>query len=106
MPESSIDVSDGLISVAWNSLKPGAYQAAAHKLGGRIVPGDADGNRIVDISDAVHLISYIFSGGIPPIIYLSGDADCNQFVDISDAVYLIAYIFQGGPAPLPGCVVP
>jgi hypothetical protein len=71
--------------------------------GASYVCGDADGNGIVNISDAVYLISYIFGGGSAPDPYLSGDADCNQIVNISDAVYLIAYIFGGGPAPCASC---
>lgn len=65
--------------------------------------GDADANEIVNISDAVYLISYIFGGGSAPEPLLSGDADCNQIVNISDAVYLISYIFGGGPTPCEGC---
>lgn len=67
------------------------------------VCGDADGNEIVNISDAVYLISYIFGGGPAPDPLESGDCDCNSIVNISDAVYLIAYIFGGGPAPCAGC---
>ncbi len=65
--------------------------------------GDANGDGAVDISDAVYLISYIFSGGLAPILYTSGDANCDSTVDISDVVYLIAYIFSGGLAPCAGC---
>jgi hypothetical protein len=65
--------------------------------------GDADGNEIVNISDAVYLISYIFGGGPEPYPLLSGDADCNELVNISDAVYLISYIFGGGPEPCAAC---
>ncbi|MGB5107522.1 MAG: dockerin type I domain-containing protein [Candidatus Zixiibacteriota bacterium] len=75
---------------------------------GRTLPatylcGDADGNDIVTISDAVYLINYIFSGGPAPSPLLSADADCNGIVTISDAVYLINYIFAGGPAPCSAC---
>jgi glutaredoxin-related protein len=65
--------------------------------------GDADGNDIVNISDAVYLIAYIFGGGPVPDPLLSGDPDCNWIVNISDAVYLIAYIFGSGDAPCAGC---
>jgi hypothetical protein len=65
--------------------------------------GDADGNDIVNISDAVYLIAYIFGGGPAPDPLLAGDTDCNEIVNISDAVYLIAYIFGGGPEPCEGC---
>jgi hypothetical protein len=62
------------------------------------VGGDANGDGSVDISDAVYLIAYIFSGGSAP--EEGGDANCDGGVDISDAVYLIAYIFSGGAAPV------
>jgi hypothetical protein len=61
--------------------------------------GDANGDATVDISDAVFLIAYIFSGGATPDPLLAGDANCDGTVDISDVVYLIAYIFSGGAAP-------
>ena len=67
------------------------------------VCGDANGSGTVNISDAVYLIAYIFSGGPAPSPLLAGDANCIGSVNISDAVYLIAYIFSGGPAPCAGC---
>jgi hypothetical protein len=67
------------------------------------IPGDANHDHTVDISDAVYLIAYIFSGGLAPVPTMAGDANGDCVVDISDAVYLIGYIFSGGPAPLPGC---
>jgi hypothetical protein len=61
--------------------------------------GDADGSGIVNVSDAVFLVGYIFGGGPAPDPLLAGDCDLNEVVNISDAVYLIGYIFGGGPAP-------
>ena len=67
------------------------------------VCGDANDDDAVDISDAVYLIAYIFSGGGAPNPLLAGDANCADAVDISDVVYLIAYIFSGGAAPCAAC---
>jgi hypothetical protein len=68
--------------------------------------GDANDDGGVDISDAVFLIAYIFSGGAAPGPCTCsgtgnemGDANGDGTVDISDAVYLISYIFSGGAAP-------
>jgi hypothetical protein len=61
--------------------------------------GDADGSDTVDISDAVYIIAYIFSGGSAPVPLAAGDANCDHGVDISDVVLLISYIFGGGAAP-------
>ncbi len=65
--------------------------------------GEASGDGAIDISDAVYLIQYIFSGGPAPNPVIAGDANCDQAVDISDVVYLIQFIFSGGPAPCAGC---
>ncbi len=65
--------------------------------------GDANSTGSVNISDAVFLIAYIFSGGPAPNPLISGDADCSGSVNISDAVYLINHIFGGGPAPCATC---
>jgi len=65
--------------------------------------GDVNGDKSVNISDAIHLISYIFSGGLPPNPLPSGDVDCNTTVNLSDAVYLISYVFSSGSVPCAGC---
>lgn len=66
--------------------------------------GDANGDGAIDISDAVNIISFIFSGGAAPgacggSSNGQGDANGDGTVDISDAVYLISHIFAGGAAP-------
>jgi hypothetical protein len=96
---SSLDGDNNIICGTTTDLSPFvvAYPEPTY------VCGDADGNGMVNISDAVFLITYIFGSGPAPDPLLSGDADCNQIVNISDAVYLIAYIFGGGPEPCVGC---
>jgi hypothetical protein len=65
------------------------------------LPGDADGNSTLNVSDAVYLITYIFGGGPEPTPYYlcSGDVDCNCITNVSDVVYMLTWIFGGGPAP-------
>jgi len=63
------------------------------------ISGDADGNGIVNISDVVTILNYVFSGGLPPACEIASDADCSGSISISDAVFLINYIFSGGPEP-------
>jgi hypothetical protein len=63
------------------------------------IAGDVNSDEIVNISDAVALIDYIFGGGAAPDPLLCGDCNCDEIVNISDATYLIGYIFGGGPAP-------
>ncbi len=62
--------------------------------------GDANGDRTVNIGDAVYVINYIFKGGPQPTpLKDAGDANCDHAVNVGDAVYVINYIFKGGPAP-------
>jgi uncharacterized repeat protein (TIGR03803 family) len=62
------------------------------------LPGDVNGDRIVDVQDVFFLVDYLFAGGPPP----KGSADVNEDerVDVADVFYLIAYLFSGGPAPV------
>ena len=63
------------------------------------VPGDANGDRYVDISDIVFLIAYIFEAGPAPNPLQAGNANCRGVIDISDIVFILAFVFGGGPAP-------
>lgn len=79
------------------------FNSGQQGLGYCYICGDVDGNGVVNISDAVYLIAFIFGGGPAPSPAQVADADCNGIVNISDAVFLIAYIFGGGPTPCSGC---
>ncbi|MFH2054456.1 MAG: dockerin type I domain-containing protein [bacterium] len=57
------------------------------------VPGDADASRMINITDAVYLIVYIFNNGNEPRPYVAGDANCDGVVNIADATFLVSYIF-------------
>ncbi len=81
-----------------------AIEATVPFVNGKSPCGDADGNGLLTISDAVFLINYIFSGGPAPGLLIFGDADCSKIINISDAVYLINYIFMGGSAPCATCL--
>jgi|GEM_PF-3871065 len=63
---------------------------------GFYIPGDADNNTIITISDAVYLIGFIFSGGQAPAVNCISDTNGDGMTNISDVVVLINYIFGGG----------
>lgn len=65
--------------------------------------GDADGDELVNISDAVYLINYIFGDQLAPEPLVAGDSDCDGLVNITDAVEIISFIFNGGAAPCTDC---
>jgi hypothetical protein len=64
-------------------------------------PGDADGDGVKNLADAIYIIVYIFKGGAAPTPYpkCSGDPNSDCGVNLADAVYIINYIFKGGSAP-------
>jgi hypothetical protein len=61
--------------------------------------GDCNDDGVVNVSDAVYIINYVFVGGDPPYPLYTGDVNCDAFVNISDAVWIINYVFVGGNAP-------
>jgi len=62
--------------------------------------GDSNADGGVDISDAVHFITWKFLGGPAPACEGSTDVNKDGTKDISDAVYLLTYMFMGGPKPI------
>jgi hypothetical protein len=61
--------------------------------------GDANADIVVNVSDAVRIINYVFVGGDPPDPLDSGDANCDGIANVSDAVWIINYVFVGGNIP-------
>jgi hypothetical protein len=61
--------------------------------------GDVNGDQVIDASDVVYLLNYLFTGGPAPEPLAAGDATCDDVVDAADIVYLLNYLFAGGPPP-------
>jgi nitrous oxidase accessory protein NosD len=61
--------------------------------------GDANDDGDVNVSDAVYIINYIFTGGPAPDPLASAEVNCDGDVNVSDAVWIINYIFTGGNEP-------
>jgi hypothetical protein len=63
------------------------------------IRGDANGDGLINASDVVYLINYLFIGGPPPDPMAAGDVNCDGTINVSDVVYLINYLFISGPPP-------
>jgi hypothetical protein len=62
---------------------------------------------MLDVSDLVYLIDYLFQGGPAPLPYVDqGDVNADGIVDIQDVVYLLNFVFlcePGGPKDYENC---
>jgi hypothetical protein len=68
--------------------------------------GDANGDTVVDISDPVAALGFLFTGSTRPPCLDSSDANDDGRVDIADPIYLLSFLFQGGPHPRsPGTLI-
>ena len=67
--------------------------------GGSFRRGDPNRSSSVDISDAVMVLSYLFSGDEPIDCLDAADANDSGEVDISDGMFILNFLFSGGRAP-------
>jgi C1A family cysteine protease len=61
--------------------------------------GDANGDDVIQISDAVYMINFIFLGGQQPDPFECGDVNCDGKISLTDIIYMINTVFKGGYAP-------
>jgi len=70
------------------------------------VRGDSNADGVADLSDAVHILAYQFTGGATPGCLESADVNDDKVIDVSDPVSLLGTLFGGSPnppAPYPAC---
>ena len=68
-----------------------------------IVPGDANGDGSVNVSDYVTVANYILEEDPQPFVFAAADIDGNEDINVSDlvAVANIALTYEGAPRRLP-----
>jgi hypothetical protein len=70
------------------------YAYASH-----VKHGDANANGLINLSDVIYLLNYLFRGGSSPCPMEAGDVNCDGAVNLSDDIILLNYLFRGGEAP-------
>jgi len=65
------------------------------------IRGDANGDQVINVTDVVYMMNYLFRHGPPPVSFVSGDANCDDDLGILDVVLLINYLYKEGSVP--GC---
>ncbi|NIP42076.1 MAG: hypothetical protein GWO41_00485 [candidate division Zixibacteria bacterium] len=62
--------------------------------------GDANGDGVLNVSDAIYIINYIFIPGSPaPEPLDAGDANWDGGINVSDAIFIMEYVFSGNEPP-------
>ncbi len=62
---------------------------------------DQDSQDVVDISDVIYLVDYMFASGPAPTCDAAANVDGSGDgqIDVSDLIYLVDYMFASGPTP-------
>ena len=68
------------------------------------VPGDANGDGVVDAGDVIVLVNYLFLGASLPYLANAADPNGDCGIDVGDIIYLNNYLYLGGAEPEFGCV--
>ncbi len=70
------------------------------------VRGDANGDGSCDISDAIAVLNYLFTGRQEPLCREAVDSNDDGTIDLSDPIRLLGHLFLGQaslPPPYPDC---
>ncbi|MBI4586381.1 MAG: hypothetical protein HY717_20420 [Planctomycetes bacterium] len=100
----------GIVGLLYRLLPPGSARGREPALDNpshRFVRGDADDNGVVDLTDGIFTLSYLFLGERKPPCMAAADATDNGEVDIADPILTLTFLFLGGveippPHPLAG----
>lgn len=61
--------------------------------------GDTNSDKVVDLSDGIFTLNFLFLGGESPECADALDTDESGALDISDGIFLFNYLFLGGGRP-------
>ena len=63
----------------------------------RFVRGDCNDDRVINLSDGVCILEWLFCGGESPACLPVANTNGDGALDITDAIHLLRYLFLGGP---------
>ena len=81
------------------ATEQGLEQVAVFSAPGSFVRGDSNMDKIVDVSDPITLLGYLFVGA-DLTCEDAGDANDDGSLDIADAVNVLEFLFASGPVPV------
>ena len=72
----------------------------------RFLRCDANGDAVVNLTDAVFALNFLFLSGAAPSCRAAVDCNTDGAENLTDAIFALNYLFLGGPppsAPFPAC---
>jgi hypothetical protein len=67
----------------------------------KFIRGDADGSGVINITDGIFILNFLFIGGDEPPCRDAADADDSSAVNITDGIVVLNFLFLGGAQPEP-----
>jgi hypothetical protein len=68
----------------------------------RFVRGDADASNVINLTDGIVILSFLFTGGPAPRCMDAADTDdSGGRLNLTDAIIIFNWLFTGGAAPKP-----
>lgn len=61
--------------------------------------GDVTGDELINVSDVIFLVNYLYKEGPAPSPLILGDVNCDDEINLGDLVYLVSYLYEGGTQP-------
>jgi hypothetical protein len=89
------------------SIEDGAGSASTAHLfievavGTAFLRGDVTSDQVIDISDPVRILGWLFLGDQTPGCLAAANANNDATIDLSDAVAILGYLFLGSAPPAP-----
>ena len=82
--------------VSFNSRSAWMLAVPQH---GEFRRGDSNGDEVLDLSDGINTLDWLFDAGGVPACLDAADVDDSGRIDISDPIGLLAFLFLGADAP-------
>jgi hypothetical protein len=64
-----------------------------------LLRGDVDHDAVINVTDPIKVLGFLFLGDDPPYCEPVADADDDGAINITDPLYVLNFLFLGGPAP-------
>jgi hypothetical protein len=63
--------------------------------------GDSNGDGVMNLSDGLHVLEFLFRVGERPVCLDASDANDDAALDVSDPIVILSYLFLGTAVPAP-----